>query len=110
MIYDSLVRQTRQKIHGNVAETLEGSFVRFGKQHPEVLGRHWDEAGKPREALSYYLTACNRFAEQGAHFEAAKLSRQALDLVRGQPESDERDEVELSLLILKAASMNTTDG
>ena len=110
VIYDSMLRQQRVKIHQQVATTLEDSFPSIATQHPELLGLHWHQAGEGEKAIRHYENACQRFTEQGAHAEATKLCRTALDVIPELDDSNDKDRVQLNLLLMLAAGMNSTSG
>ena len=110
VIYDSMVRQQREALHGRVARTIEEVRPAHREAHPDLLALHWHKAGEATLAIDYYRNACERFTAQGAHREALDHCRTALDLVRQEQPSARRDRTELDLLLMLAASTNSTDG
>ena len=53
-----------------VARIIEEKFPALKETHPEVLARHWTEAGLSFEAIQYWKLAGRRAAEHSAHAEA----------------------------------------
>src|SRR4029077_1901823 len=43
--YGTLLREPRRALHARIAETLESSFGDIAKNQPELLARHYTEAG-----------------------------------------------------------------
>jgi len=97
--YGSLLKSRRQAVHGRVAEAIEARFPERAECEPEVVARHYDEAGQTASALEYYGRSGERAVLGSAYKEAeAHLSR-GLALVAGLPPGLERDQRELALRI-----------
>ena len=73
--YDSMLKATRQRIHRQLADVLETTFA-----EPEILARHFTEAGLPREAIAQLQLAGERAASRSANLEAISLLQRALSL------------------------------
>jgi len=58
--YASLLRDERRKFHLAVAETLEKDNMGATTTEPELLARHFAEAGAPDKAIDYYLKAAGQ--------------------------------------------------
>jgi hypothetical protein len=77
--YGTLVRETRRGLHARIAETLEDKFSEIAENQPELLARHYNQAGLIEKAASLWGKAGQRSLERSALVEAvAQLSR-ALD-------------------------------
>ena len=50
--YGLLLREPRRNLHARIAETLESRFSETAENKPEVLARHWAEAGEYRKSRS----------------------------------------------------------
>src|SRR5262245_43614698 len=59
-IYSTLLRSKRQRLHADIAATLEQIFPETLVQHPELLGHHFTKAGKPQIAMRYWRIAVER--------------------------------------------------
>src|ERR1700736_6634276 len=55
--YQSLLRKSRQDLHANIANALEEGFPHILEARPELVARHFDEAGLFEEAVGYWLRA-----------------------------------------------------
>ena len=51
--YQSLLVRTRKRHHRRIAGILERDFPEVSQSEPEVLARHFSEAGEPMAALDY---------------------------------------------------------
>ena len=52
--YQSLLTRTRQQYHQRVAQVLEAQFPALVETEPELLARHYTEAGRPEQAIPYW--------------------------------------------------------
>ena len=44
--YEALLKSRRKELHGQVARTIDEKFPVLKETHPEVVARHWTEAGE----------------------------------------------------------------
>src|SRR5499427_9239846 len=58
--YGSLLKRTRQQLHGRVVEVLVERFAERVAAEPEVAARHAEAAGRSDDAISYYGQAGER--------------------------------------------------
>jgi class 3 adenylate cyclase/tetratricopeptide (TPR) repeat protein len=92
--YESVLRRDRRTLHGRIAEALE-QRPDVRDTQPEVLARHYEEAERTDQAITYFLMAGER-ATAGSHYEEAlDHFERALDLIRTLPETRSRLEQEL---------------
>src|SRR4029453_6458474 len=68
--YASLLKSTRQQLHRQIAMVLEVRFPAIAETEPEVLARHYTEAGLPAQAIPYWQRAGERALARSAHREA----------------------------------------
>jgi hypothetical protein len=95
--YEALLKSRRRELHGAVAQTIAERFADLARAQPELLARHWTEAGETDKALIAWKSAGDGAFERRAFKEAAASYRLALSLVLALPESPARDERELEL-------------
>ncbi len=95
--YQSLLKRTRQQLHARVAQVLEERFSERVASEPEVIARHYDQAGLAAPASAHYQRAGERATQQSANEEAIGHLRRALALVGTLPETRERHQRELGL-------------
>jgi predicted ATPase len=108
--YESLLRSTRQHHHQRIAQVLEEQFTETAEAEPELLAHHYTEAGLPAHAVAYWSKAAQRAVERSAHVEAITHLRQGLALLQTLPETPERTQREVDILIALGASLLATQG
>jgi predicted ATPase len=97
--YQSLLKRTRQFYHQQVAELLESRYPEIVQTQPELVARHYTEAGDPEHAISYWLEAGKRAVQRSANTEAVAHLSKGLELVETLPDSPERAEIELTMRV-----------
>jgi class 3 adenylate cyclase/tetratricopeptide (TPR) repeat protein len=95
--YEALLKSRRKELHGQVARTIDEQFPVLREAHPEVLARHWTEAGETAQAIAEWTRAGKAAESHHAFKEAQQSYEQALGLLSLLPESVERDLHELEL-------------
>jgi len=95
--YGSLLKSSRQRIHGKIATTLEADFPQVADAEPETLAKHFSEAGLADKAISFWRRASERAAERSALEEATAHAAKALELLQQQPESESALRLEITL-------------
>jgi hypothetical protein len=95
--YEALLKSRRKELHRLVASTIDEQFPDMKEAHPEVLARHWTEAGELEPAIAEWSRAGKTAQASNAFREAQESYQQALTLLHRLPESPERDLRELEL-------------
>jgi predicted ATPase len=55
--YQSLLRSTRQQYHQRIAQALEAQFPETVETQPELVARHYTDAGCAEQAIRYWQRA-----------------------------------------------------
>jgi class 3 adenylate cyclase/predicted ATPase len=108
--YQSLLKRTRHQLHARVTQMLEEHFPERVASEPEVIARHYDQAGLVAQASAHYQRAGERATQRSANEEAIGHLRRALDLVGTLPETRERDQMELGLQMAIGAPLAAARG
>jgi class 3 adenylate cyclase/tetratricopeptide (TPR) repeat protein len=108
--YEALLKSRRKELHRLVARTMAEKLPAFKEMHPEVLARHWTEAGETEPAIAEWQRAGARAIERRAYREAEQIYRSALALLEALPQSLERDARELGLREALAETLRVTRG
>ena len=108
--YQSLLKSVRQQFHARIAQVLEERFPERVEAEPEVIARHYDQAGLATPAIAHYQRAGERAAQRSANEEAIGHLRRALALSGTLPETRERDQRELGLQMAIAAPLGGVRG
>jgi class 3 adenylate cyclase/predicted ATPase len=93
--YGTLLREARRAIHGRIADVLEGQFPEIAESQPELLARHYTEAGAIERAAGFWGKAGQRSLERSALHEAAEQLTRALSQIATLPStpSSRRQEI-----------------
>jgi len=95
--YKTLLKSNRKELHRQVACTIEETFPALKETHPEVLARHWTEAGETERAITEWERAGKTAEARFAFIEAQESLQNALSALNLLPESPERDRRELEI-------------
>ena len=95
--YGTLLRDTRQQLHGRIAEALEAHFPELIDSQPELFARHYTEAGVVEKSVFYWSKAARRSLARSAMVEAAAQFQRALEQLVLLPDNLERQRQELEL-------------
>jgi TOMM system kinase/cyclase fusion protein len=108
--YASLLKSTRQQYHQRIAQMLEAQFPETAETQPELLAHHFTEAGLTEKAVHYWYHAGQRASERSAHAEAISHLTKGLALLQTLPETPDRVQREVDMLITLGASLLATKG
>jgi class 3 adenylate cyclase/predicted ATPase len=106
--YGTLLRVKRHDLHASIASVLEWQFSDVCEIQPEVLARHYAQAGLAEQAINYWQRAGDRAAKRSANQEAVAHFRNAIELLETLPDRAARAEQELQLLIALGPALMTT--
>src|SRR6202023_359770 len=79
--YEALLKSRRKDLHRLVAQTIDEKFTALKEAHPEVLARHWTEAGENEPAIAEWSTAAKAAEARYAFREASVSYQRALALL-----------------------------
>jgi class 3 adenylate cyclase/predicted ATPase len=79
--YENLLKSRRQVLHRRVAETLRDNVVAAASAEPELLARHFTQAGLTEAAIEWWGKAGQRSLERSALVEAIAQFTHALDQI-----------------------------
>ena len=108
--YASLLKSTRQQLHQQVAQVLETQFAETVEAQPELVAHHYTEASLAEHAIPYWQQAGQRASQHSANVEAIDHFTKELELLKTLPDTSERTQQELTLLIALGAPLQTTRG
>jgi class 3 adenylate cyclase/predicted ATPase len=108
--YQSLLRTRRQELHAKLATALERDFPQMIETRPELVARHFHEAGLFERAVEYWLRAGRLAAGRSANVEAIAHLRSGLASLAALPSGEPRLRLELSLQLALGAPLLATRG
>jgi predicted ATPase len=85
--YGTLLRQPRRALHARIAETIESQFADITNSQPDLLARHYTEAGLIDKAATLWGKAGERSRERSALVEAVEQLTRALAQIATLPTS-----------------------
>jgi len=102
--YGTLLREPRRALHARIAEAFERQFAEIAENRPEVLARHYEEAGLIEKAVHQWGKAGQRSLERSALMEAAGQLRRALTQIAILPATPtlRREEIRLQVALINA--------
>ena len=108
--YDALLKSKRRELHARVAQTIEKEMPALAEAQPQILARHWTDAGETEPAIAAWTKAAAAADAHSAFKEAEEAYRQARDLLLTLPGTPERDAREIDLLFLLTAVVSNNYG
>jgi class 3 adenylate cyclase len=108
--YESLLRKRRQDLHARIASAIEIRFPQLIEAQPELVARHFGEAGLTEKAIGYWLRAGRLAAARSANVEAIAHLRVGLASVGDLPPNVSRSQWELSLQLALGGPLLATKG
>ena len=97
--YGTLLREPRRELHARIAEVLESQFADIAERQPELLARHFTEAGLIEKAAVLWGKAGQRSLARSALAEAAKQLPRALAQIAVLPPTPARRREEIKLQV-----------
>lgn len=108
LAYGTLLRAKRNELHESIANVLAQELSDVCETQPEVLARHYAQAGLPEQAINYWQRAGDRAAKRSANQEAVAHFRNAIELLETLPDRAAHADQELQLLIALGPALMTT--
>jgi predicted ATPase len=100
--YGTLLRQPRRTLHARIADTIESRFADIAEAQPDLLARHYTEAGQIDKAASLWGKAGLRSLERSALVEGIAQLTHALVQISTLPATSarRRDEINLQVALI----------
>lgn len=108
--YESLLRRRRQELHARIAALIEARFPQLVEAQPELVARHFGEAGLGEKAIPYWLQAGRLAAARSANIEAIAHLRLGLACAQMLLPGASRSRFELSLQLALGGPLIATRG
>lgn len=108
--YESMLSTCRQNWHARIAKVFERAYPDLAAAQPELVARHWTDAGMPDCAIPLWLDAGRKAASRFANTEALSHLRTGMVLLDDLPETIERHRLELELLTELALVLRVSRG
>jgi predicted ATPase len=108
--YQSLLKSIRQQYHQHIAQVLTEHFPETAETQPELVARHYTEAGLTEQAIPYWQRAGQHASDRSAHLEAVSHFTAGVALLQSLPETPARLQHSLTLHIALGAALQVAKG
>jgi class 3 adenylate cyclase len=108
--YESLLKRRRQELHARIAASIEAGFPQLVEAQPELVARHFSEAGLAEKAIPCWLRAGRLAAARSANEEAIAHLRSGLECAQALVPGASRSSFELSLQLALGGPLIATRG
>jgi class 3 adenylate cyclase/predicted ATPase len=100
--YGTMLREPRRTLHARIAESLESNFPDIAESQPELLARHFTEAGLIEKAVGLWSKAGKRSLECSALLEATEHLTRALNQIAVLPSTQalRREQINLQVALI----------
>ena len=100
--YGTLLREPRRALHARIADVLENQFAEIAETQPELLARHYSEAGLIARSAGFWGKAGQRSLARSALIEAVEQLSQAIEQIASLPSSPDirRDQIKLQIALI----------
>jgi len=108
--YGTVLIERRKLIHERTAAALEAVFPATLDDHLPELAEHYNRSANATKAVEYLGRAAEQAGMRSAYNEAIRYAHDALARLREMPESRERDQRELRILMMLGPLTVSTQG
>ncbi|ETW94075.1 MAG: hypothetical protein ETSY1_36415 [Candidatus Entotheonella factor] len=108
--YQTLIANTRSKLHQRIARVLETELSDTVAHQPELLAHHYTRAGLLAEAVAAWQRAGEQALSRSAYVECLAHATEGLALIEQLPLSPERLLQELNLHLMQALALQIQHG
>jgi predicted ATPase len=108
--YGTLLRQPRRALHARIAETIESQFADMANSQPDLLARHYTEAGLIDKSAGLWGKAGLWSLERSALIEAAEQLTRSLAQISTLPSTPALRREEIRLQAALVAPLMHTKG
>jgi len=107
--YSTLLRERRRRLHSQIAEVLETQFPEIAESQPELLARHYTEAGAIERAAGFWGKAGQRFASAIVALKSNAVHSSARRVAAGGPARAQRAKDATVNRLIEAPDNQKTD-
>ena len=100
--YGTLLREPRRALHASIGEVLESQFAEIAENQPELVARHYTEAGQIEKAAGLWGKAGQQSLARSALVEATAQFNRALEHVAALPATPalRREQIKLQVALI----------
>ena len=97
-------------MHARIAEVIENQFAEIAESRPELLARHFTEAGLIEKGCAFWGKAGQRAVERSAFAEAVGQLRRALDQIATLPTAPALRREQINFQVALSSSLYNVTG
>ena len=110
IVYERLAAVRRIRLHRAIGERLEQLWSTQAREHAMELAVHFERGQDGQRAAQYLWHAAENARRKHAYHETVALLRKSVDLLKTQPDTVERTQQELALLVTLGVPLLMTKG
>lgn len=108
--YESLLRSQRRQLHARIGQVLQEQYPELAEHRPEMLAQHFEAADQIERSVTCWLRAGERALLGSANVEAVTHLKRGLGLIYRLPRTEQRNRLELGLLLALGSALRATSG
>jgi predicted ATPase len=108
--YGTVLQERRKLLHERTAQAIEALYHINVEDHYSELAHHYSRSGNVQKAVEYLHKAGQQAVHRSANAEAISYLTTALNLLKTLPSTSERDQQELTLLIILGPAVYAIKG
>jgi len=98
--YRALLSRTRRQSHRRIGEILLADHQEVAESQPELIARHFSEAGLAEQALPLWTRAAERALKRSANYEAVSHCERVLAMASELQDTEAKERQTLTALLL----------
>jgi class 3 adenylate cyclase/tetratricopeptide (TPR) repeat protein len=108
--YSTLLRERRRALHSRIAEVLETQFAEIAESQPELVARHYTEAGLIEKSAAFWAKAGRQSLARSALVEGIAQHSRALDQMAALAATPALRQEQIELQVAVIAPLMTLKG
>jgi predicted ATPase/DNA-binding winged helix-turn-helix (wHTH) protein len=110
VLYEQLGNSRRMQLHRRIGVCLEAGHGAQARDLAAQLAVHFEHGGEVQQAIHYLQQAADNATRRNAHHEAVAVLTKGLALLKTLPDSRERSQRELALLLVLGQRLMAVKG
>ncbi len=103
--YNSLLFKRRKEIHEKIGRAVEEIYPDRLEEFYEMLGYHYSKSDNPEKACQYLKLSGNKAMKSYSNQEALHFYRDAIDILKQKPETEQNKKELLQVILLMGTPM-----
>jgi predicted ATPase/class 3 adenylate cyclase len=108
--YGTMLQERRKALHEKISQAIEALYHATLEDHYNDLAHHYSRSGNTEKALTYLQLAGQQAVQRSANTEAISHLTTALELLKTLPDTHERTQHELAILVTLGPALMAAKG